>query len=93
MITTVVKRNGETSPYDEQKVRKSLMAACQDANIAEDHTEGVVEKVMHSLAEELAEKEHVRTSEIRDRALELLEAEEPAAAVSWRAYEESKKQA
>ncbi|MDP3982276.1 MAG: ATP cone domain-containing protein [bacterium] len=93
MVTTVIKRDGETVPYDTEKVRGSIRAACEDSGVEEEKTGDVVEKVASSLEEELKGQETVQTQDIRDRVLDLLEAEEPEAAQAWRAYEEGKEKA
>jgi transcriptional regulator NrdR family protein len=90
MITTIIKRNGDREAFDEDKLKGSIIAACNDADITEARTReltiGISEKMMNNFGG----KEEVMTSEMRDSIVNELELMEPAVADAWRKYETSK---
>lgn len=91
MITSVIKNNGQSEPFDAQKVKQAVQSAAKESGADNDRSEELAEIVTRSIVKTLEGRQDVPTSEIRERALALLDEFEPGAAAAWRAYDEHKK--
>lgn len=90
MAEEVIKKDGTKEPFDPEKIRNSITAACGEAGLPDDRKNEVVKQVARTAIELADSKEEIATSEIRDKILNELDNVEPAAAASWRKTEETK---
>ncbi|MDP3901284.1 MAG: ATP cone domain-containing protein [bacterium] len=90
MATEVIKRDGSRQPFDPEKLRRSIEAACQDADSTAERTKEVVEQVSSEVLSSVSERPEVSTSELGSMILGKLETVEPSAAQAWRKHEEEK---
>ena len=90
MAQFVIKKDGSKEPFDAGKIRRSIMAAAQRANLPEERINEVVEQVSVSAIKMAEERAEIATSEIKSKILSELDAVEPAVAESWREYEQTK---
>lgn len=90
MINTVVKKSGDRETFSEDKLKKSIMAACIDADIPEDRTRELVLGVAEKMMNNFEGKDEITTSELRDAVVAALEDMESSAAEAWRKFESSK---
>ena len=90
MANFVIKRDGTKEPFDAEKIKKSITAAAQMANLSKERTNEVVGQVSN-VAIQLAEgKEEVATTEIKEKILAELDAIEPSVSEAWRKYDQEK---
>lgn len=91
MVTNVIKNNGQSEPFDAQKIKQAVLSAAKEGGVDENRSEEIAGIVTRSILKTLEGREDVPTSEIRERALALLDEFEPKAAEAWRAYDEQQK--
>ena len=91
MIKHVIKKNGEKEVFDEQKIKRGIMAAAKEAGLTEERVREVGEEVSKKVMEELREKEEVPTQVIREKVLEELERTERKVATAWIRYEKTER--
>lgn len=90
MAKFVIKKDGTKESFDAEKIRKSITAAAQGANLSEERLNEVVEQVS-SAAIELAEgKEEIATAEIKEKILSELDTIESSVSGAWRKHDEEK---
>ncbi len=93
MANFVVKKDGTKEPFDEGKIRRSIIAAAQGSNLSEERTNEIVNQVS-SAAMQLAEgKEEIATSEIREKILAELDVLETSVSEAWRKHGQESKEA
>ena len=90
MANFAVKKDGPKVPFDSEKIKSGVMAACTEAGLSEEDATNVAEKVLSSVTMAFESQDEVATSEIRDKILSELDESQPAVAEAWRRYEESK---
>ncbi len=91
MALNVIKKDGTKEPFDAEKIKKSIAAAAELANLSEERKNEVVEQVAAVAIQMAGEKEEIATSEIKEKILSELDRVEPAAAAAWRKYEQEQK--
>ena len=89
MAANVIKKDGSKQPFDEGKLRKSIEGAAQDAGLAQERAQEVVDQVFPVAAEAANAKEEIATSELRDVILDELKKAEPSVAEAWGKYSKS----
>ncbi len=91
MATVVIKKDGTKQSFDLEKIKNSIKMAAQQAGLAEDKVNEVVEQVSTVALQLAAQKEEIATSEIKDKILSELDNVEPSVSAAWRKYDEEKK--
>jgi transcriptional regulator NrdR family protein len=92
MASEVTKRDGSKEPVNGEKLRKSIQMAAQDAGLAPERAQQVVEAVSASAMELITGKDEVSTTEIREKILTELDAMESSVSAAWRKHDQEKKQ-
>lgn len=93
MVTNVIKNNGQSESFDAQKIKQAVQSAAKDSGAGNDRSEELAEIITRSIVKTLEGRHDVPTSEIRERALALLDEFEPKAVAAWRAYDDHRKRA
>jgi len=91
MAREVIKRDGKRESFDAEKIRRSIAAAAELANLPEERKNEVVEQVSTLAIQMAEEKEVIATAEIREKILAELDRIEPAVSAAWRRYEQEKR--
>ncbi|MFA7295299.1 MAG: ATP cone domain-containing protein [Candidatus Paceibacterota bacterium] len=90
MVNIVIKKDGKEEPFNEEKIRNAIKAACLDAGLDENKQNELSEIITQKILGTLADKETIRAIELRDKILGELDIMSPEAAQAWRNYEDSK---
>jgi transcriptional repressor NrdR len=90
-MTVVIKRNGKREQFDQDKLRRAIAAAANEADVPPDRCEALAGEVIANLAGELAGRAEVRAIELRELVLSRLDRLEPRVARSWRDYDRESK--
>ncbi len=91
MVNFVVKKDGTKAPFDPEKIKNSIAAACQDTALPEERKNQVIEQVSAAVIQMAAAKEEISTSELKENILSQLDSVEPSASAAWRKYDQEKK--
>lgn len=86
-MTNVIKRNGKTESFDEEKIRRSINKAVIDAGRSPEEMKKIVEKASRSTVELLRSKKEIKTNEIRSKVLAGLDQDAPAVSDAWRNFD------
>jgi len=90
---TVVKKSGAKEPWNDSKLKDSIAAAANDADLNKDRTKQVMDNVMQKVIDQLCGEKEVTSYMVREIILRELENIEPRVAEAWRKYELTKKKA
>lgn len=90
MATFVTKKDGTRVPFDQEKLRASILSAALDAEMEHDEAEQLSTDVATLVAGTFSDREEAPTFEISEKVLAELDASWPAVAEAWRKYEETK---
>ena len=90
MAKFVIKRDGTKVPFDAEKIRSSIAAAAQEADISEERKSEVIEQVLNTLLQLAESKEEITTVEIKEKILSELDVIEPSISGAWRKYDQEK---
>lgn len=90
MANFVIKKDGAKEPFDAEKIKKAIIAAGQEAGIAEDRKSELAEQILNSVMEMARDKEEIASSEIKEKILSQLDEVEPSVSAAWRKYEQGK---
>jgi len=90
MVTTVIKHDGSTEPFDLEKMQRSVRESAADGGVATEDALALGGKIANAFMEAFAESEQVATDDIREFILEELEVLEPLAASAWRKYDSTR---
>lgn len=90
MANEVTKKDGVKEPFDPEKIRNSIDKAAQQAELAEERKNEVVEQVANTVIQFAEEKEEITTTEIKEKILSELDQVEPSVSAAWKRYEETK---
>ncbi len=90
MTKFVIKKDGKKVPFDSEKLKASIMAACSDAGLSDEEKNSVAMQVSSSVIMDFNTKEEVSTTEIKDKVLSELDTSYSIVAKAWRKYEEGK---
>lgn len=93
MAKEVIKKDGTKEPFDAEKIKNAIAAACQDAALPEERKNEVVEQVSAAVIQTAEAKEEVSTSELKENILSQLDSVEPLASAAWRKYDRERKTA
>jgi len=91
MADQVIKKDGTKEPFDPEKIRKSIVAAAELANLPEERKNEVVEQVATTVIQMAEGKEEIATSEIREKILSELDQVEPSVSAAWRKHDQEQK--
>ncbi len=92
-MTDVIKRNGQTEPFREEKVRNSLESATRDAGYDPQEKRNLIDKTVQDVTQNVQNTDQVKAGQIRNLILNDIEEEEQEAgstdiAAAWRNYED-----
>lgn len=90
-MTMVRKYNGEKEPFDDDKIKKSIMKAAVDAGYSTDDIEEEANKIKNSISEMALQKKEINAEAIRDHILRELDRNNPRIAGSWLKFDEKYK--
>ena len=90
MAKFVIKKDGKKEPFDAEKIKKSIIASAQTANLSEKQMKKVVKKVSKAAIKLAKKKEEIATSEIKAKILSELDVLEPSVSEVWRKHEQEK---
>ncbi|MDD1774428.1 MAG: transcriptional regulator [Methanobacterium sp.] len=90
-MTMVRKGNGEKEPFDDDKIKKSIMKAAVDAGYSTDDIEQEANKIKNSITEMALQKKEINTEAIKDHILKELYKTNPSIAQSWLKFDEKYK--
>ncbi|MBK5215513.1 MAG: hypothetical protein JJE53_01750 [Candidatus Pacebacteria bacterium] len=87
----VIKSNGSKAPFDVKKIVRSITRAAQDAKLAPEEINKVVNEVSNKVIDFIEEKDKIPSSEIRDLILSELDHVSPSVSFEWRKFMDAKK--
>lgn len=90
MAKFVIKKDGSKEPFDEEKIKGSIRAAAQGANVSGDRINELVQQVGGAAIAMANAKEEIATSEIKTKILNDLDGLEPSISAAWRQHDEQK---
>lgn len=90
MASQVIKKDGRREPFDAEKIRNSIAAATERANLPEERRNEIVEQVSTAAIQLADAEEEIATSEIKEKILSELDRIEPGVSEAWRKHEEEK---
>lgn len=90
MATFVTKKDGTKLPFDPEKIKASVVAACLDAELSNEEADKISVEILDLVVGALKEVEEVSTTEVRDKVLAELDMLHPNIAEAWRRYEATK---
>lgn len=90
MATFVTKKDGTKLPFDPEKIKASVVAACLDAELPNEEADKISVEISHLVIEALKDIEEISTTEVRDKVLAELDMLHPNVAEAWRKYEATK---
>ncbi len=82
----VVKRDDRREDFDNNKVRKGIEEAARRAEIDNDRTKEIADKIAKDVEDNFKDKDEVKSADIRERILDKLNEEEKKIADSFRDY-------
>lgn len=88
----VIKRNGQTEPFREEKIKSSIENAVHDAGYKTQDKRNLVNKTIHDVKQTIGDVDLVESGEIRNIVLDDLEQDEggeKGIAAAWRNYEKT----
>ncbi len=91
-MTDVIKRNGQTEPFREEKIKNSIEHAVQDAGYNINEKRFIINQTINDVKQVIGDVDLVESGEIRNIVLNDLEKEEGGEnriADSWRNYEKT----
>ncbi len=91
MANFVIKKDGAKEEFDFHKVKESISAAAEEADISDERKKEVVDQVSATVIQMAGERKEIETTQIRDKIVKELDKIEPSAAEAWREYEDSEK--
>lgn len=88
----VIKRNGQKQQFSEQKMRKSIESAVQDAGYNVQDKRNLIDKTVQDVTQTIGNVDQVESKQIRNIIIDDLGQEEQAGgdtdvAAAWRNYE------
>jgi len=90
MANFVVKKDGAKQPFDSEKIKNAVAAACQGAAVPEQRKNEIVEQVADAVIQMAGDKEEMLSSEIKENILNQLDTVEPSVSAAWRKYDQEK---
>lgn len=88
-MVRVIKRDERKEDFDREKVRRGILEAAKRTDVAEDRINEVADRVAARIEDETREAAEVRSSEIRDKVLNALDAEEANISNEFRNYKKA----
>lgn len=87
LMEHVIKRKGETEPYEPTKIKNALQKAAIDAGYTPEEKEDIIEEVYYNIKEQIDGKTELKTDTIKMCILTELDKCEPYIAKSWRIFD------
>jgi len=91
MVNFVIKKDGTREPFNEEKVRRAITLAAQNANLSEGRIKEVLNQVLSAVTQWLTKKDVITTMELREKILNDLDTIEPSVSAAWRKHDQEKK--
>jgi len=91
MANFVIKKDGTKEPFNPEKIKRSIMAAAQEADLSEERRKEVADQVSSTVLQMTGEREEIEGSEIKSKILQELDSVEPSVSQAWRNYDEKNK--
>ena len=88
-MTKIIKRDDRREDFDREKVKRAILEAAKRTDVADDKANEIAEKIAARVEDETREAAEVRSSEIRDKVLSALDAEEARIAEEFRNYKKA----
>ncbi len=90
-MTEVIKKDNSKEDFSEEKIRKSIESAANEAAVAMEKAREVVEQVSNMAINMGKNRDEVKTTTIRETILNKLDEIEPSISNQWRQYDEKTK--
>jgi transcriptional regulator NrdR family protein len=90
-MVKVIKKNGEEEKFSPVKLKRSIQDAAEDANLPPTETKKLVKEVSEPVITEAKKEDRIRTKDIRNAILRLLDKSAKTVSKAWRAFEKKKK--
>ena len=90
-MIVVIKRDGSRQPFSEEKLRKSIDAAAQEAKVPAPRTKQVVSEAARKPLALAKGTGPVETKLLRKKILDRLDIIEPSVSESWRAFDRKRR--
>ena len=90
-MTKVIKRKGETEPFNPDKIRGSLQKVAIDAGYSVDEKKDIIDEVFTNVNTKLNDEKEIESGTIRACLLTELDRCEPYMAKSWRRFDKKYK--
>ncbi|MFH0852090.1 MAG: ATP cone domain-containing protein [bacterium] len=90
MAKEVTKKDGTKEPFDAGKIKSAIAGAANDAGVAEDKKNEIVEQVSAKVIAMAEGKEEITSSEIKESILSELDSAEPSVSAAWKKHDEEK---
>ncbi|MFH1364416.1 MAG: ATP cone domain-containing protein [Candidatus Aenigmatarchaeota archaeon] len=90
-MTQIIKKDGTKEEFSEEKLRRSIESAAEEAGIEEERIREVVDQVSTTAIDLVQAEEEMQSNELREKILTELDTVEPAVSDHWRKYDETKK--
>ncbi len=91
MANFVIKKDGTKEPFNPEKIKRSIMAAAQEADLSEERRKEVADQVSSTVLQMTGEREEIEVAEIKSKILQELDSVEPSVSQAWRNYDEKNK--
>ena len=91
MVNTVIKKDGTKQPFDDEKIRKSIRSAAEEAGLEKERASEVVNQVASEVMQSIKDKDEVTTSDLKEKILNMLDMIEPSVSAAWREYDSKRK--
>ena len=85
MVNFVIKKNGKIEPYNEEKIRKSIIISTR-SSFEDENIPWVVDEILAELHRAFGDMERVSTKELRKKIFKKLDAIAPDVAIEWSGY-------
>ncbi|MEA3229323.1 MAG: ATP cone domain-containing protein [archaeon] len=89
-MTQVIKGDGSREDFDADKLRMSIEASANEADISEERAGEVVDLVANMAIEMAESEDEIESSALREKIHNELDAVEPAVSEAWRKFDEIK---
>jgi|WetSurMetagenome_2_1015567.scaffolds.fasta_scaffold61574_4 transcriptional repressor NrdR len=88
-MTYILKRiTGDREAFEAEKIRRSVLKAYVDSGKCLGECEADIQRIANEVISIVRKEEAIETRRIRDLVVERLEIVQPAAAESWKRFEE-----
>ncbi len=90
MANFVTKTDGTRVPFQEEKLKNSIVAAGHDAGLSNEEATEIATQVMSLVMPLIQNQEEISSAELKEKITAELEVSYPALADAWKKYDETK---